>query len=642
MNIPQVKQQSNSTHASMILEYLLSTKNLNNIINLPLMPLVNGRHVALRAASDSVGVVHTLLGQTECEIFGLHDGDAIPLHKLGPSVATLLGNKGPKCLNVRRLTVEVVIQFLEEHVKGLVGTSLAGSTVRWSSMFWDWMGNWESKNKAYPMMKRFHLLPTSLGLQPLDHLISMKPSNNHNPALLSLLERLGIAFLHADLQERAISVLKSFILFRNVRHLPDLLDCLSLERIDSLPLNAAKLLLDFITENISTGSILNDEQRTKFRKLPIFPLLVPPNPTSKALKVTKVIGPIPTKGEVMGVCLLNLQLLPLLENVTYVDGSQIGLLKTINPSSSPLYDIDVLSLALEIFAAQDTRAQSAYIKYMVQYSDQLPPRLISTLRTTSFVTAGDGTLQKPSYLVDPQSDIASLFLKDDVHMPRMSSETVRTIAFNLGSLRILQNTLTTDIVMERIGFISSTKSSGARVIARNLLRVMHRSAFDCSGLEVRPDIRWLPTEQALMGSGGCLDGKSHCIELYDGVLAQLDKGLEISESLRTTLGWDKPLPVITLAKQLEHVLKHDDAYRKVRIILMELGSRRLSEDALGIIRISVADKTWVPVSGGKLEKIRYAVFMDAVPSVGFYKIAFNEDDHPGVCNLLLCMGCSRR
>jgi sacsin len=145
-----------------------------------------------------------------------------------------------------------------------------------------------------------------------------------------------------------------------------------------------------------------------------------------------------------------------------------------------------------------------------------------------------------------------------------------------------------------------------------------------------------------MGSEECLDGNLHRAELFDGVLAPLEKGLQISESLRTALGWDKPLTVFTLAKQLEHVLKHDNAYGKVRIILKELGGRNLREDEMDFIRCRIADRAWVPVSGRKLAETPYAVFTDAMPSVGFYKITFNEDDEPGVCEFLSRMGCFTR
>jgi hypothetical protein len=247
-----VKRHSNSPQASVILKYLLSTKNLDNIIKLPLIPLVNGRFVALSKASNSLNVIHTLLGKAECEVFGPHDKTAIALHKFDQRVAKLLESQGPGCLNVRCLTVETVIQLLEAHTKSLVGTSLAGATVRWLSMFWDWVGKWKFKKNAYPMMVQLHLLPTSIGLCVLGHPTFAKPPTN--PELTSLLEMLGISFLHADLSARAINVLKSFKSFCNIRHLPDLLDGFFSEHTDSLSLNNTKMLLDFVSQISSTNS----------------------------------------------------------------------------------------------------------------------------------------------------------------------------------------------------------------------------------------------------------------------------------------------------------------------------------------------------------------------------------------------------
>jgi hypothetical protein len=202
-----------------------------------------------------------------------------------------------------------------------------------------------------------------------------------------------------------------------------------LERIGSLSSNEEKSLLKFITEISNTGSHLDDNQRVKLRALPMFPLLIPVDPMSEALEVTRMVGSIP-EGRVTGVCLQHLPILPFMENMTYVDGSRIDLthiLKVIDPTAPILEDHDVVALALEEFASETIQAQSTYIKYMAQYSEQLPPRIINALRNTTFVVAGDGTLRMPTNLVDPQSGIASLFLEGDVRMPRMTRDIDKTI-----------------------------------------------------------------------------------------------------------------------------------------------------------------------------------------------------------------------
>ena len=633
-----MKRHSKSAEASIILKYLLSTKNLDNLANLPLIPLANGRYAALNKRSDTL---HTLLGKVECEVLGPLDGNAIALHKLDHGVAKLLESKGSNHLNVQCLTVEALIPLLEAHVKTLIGPSITRSTMQWLSTFWNWMGNWKSKTKAFPMMTQLYLLPTSIGLQSVDHPCFAKP--RIDPHLTSLLKTLGISFLHPDLSKRVVNVLKSFRSFRNVTHLPDLLDCSS-EHAGSLSADGAKRLLDFVTEHSSTASNLNNEQRRKFRELSIFPLLIPADPISTTLEVTQAVGSV-SEGEVMGVSLLDLQLLPLLKDVTYVDGSRIDLsrlLKIIDPASSSPNDTDILSLALEHFLSQNIRAQSAYIDYMVQHVQELPPQFLYTLGNIPFVIAGNGTPQRPDNLIDPKSDIGSLFLEDDMRMPRMSSKAARTIVHNLGTLGRLQNNLTTAMVMERIDFISSTKSPHARNIARKLLQVMYRSGFDCSELDIRAEVQWLPAGKTLMGPEQCLDGNFHRVELFDGVLAQVDKDLQISDSLRAALGWDGPLKVVTLVEQLEHVLKRDNAYGRVRAVLRELGRRNLCEDELDLIRGRVADRAWVPVSGRKLAETPYAVFTNAVPSAGFYKIEYDEDDDPGVFEFLSRMGCFTR
>jgi sacsin len=132
-DIPGVKRRSKSAQTSTVMEYLLSTNNLDNIISLPLIPLMNGHRIALKKAPNSVNVVHTLLGEADCEVFGPHDENAIALGQLSQDAARLLESKGPGYLNVRSLTVETVVQLLEARSKKLTTTSLAGSTVQWFS-----------------------------------------------------------------------------------------------------------------------------------------------------------------------------------------------------------------------------------------------------------------------------------------------------------------------------------------------------------------------------------------------------------------------------------------------------------------------------------------------------------------------------
>lgn len=91
-----------------MLKYLVSG-GLPNIINLPLLPTVNGGRISLVARGSEA---YTMLDMVEAKLFELCDGDAIPLHKLPPSVMRALVEDGADILNVQTLMPEIVVRYL--------------------------------------------------------------------------------------------------------------------------------------------------------------------------------------------------------------------------------------------------------------------------------------------------------------------------------------------------------------------------------------------------------------------------------------------------------------------------------------------------------------------------------------------------
>ncbi|KAL0572270.1 Vacuolar protein-sorting-associated protein 36 [Marasmius crinis-equi] len=70
-----------------LLEYLVSDQQLQNIIDLPIIPLPDGRFTALHSTTQEPK--HTLLSEGDLEIFQSFDEDAIALHLLPQPVAQL-------------------------------------------------------------------------------------------------------------------------------------------------------------------------------------------------------------------------------------------------------------------------------------------------------------------------------------------------------------------------------------------------------------------------------------------------------------------------------------------------------------------------------------------------------------------------
>jgi sacsin len=425
-----------------------------------------------------------------------------------------------------------------------------------------------------------------------------------------------------------------------------LLDSLSLDYIDTIQVDeeAARFILKLLTHcapvSYACKGNLNPEQRRKLKRLAIFPVMQ----TELLRAPVTVWDQIPDGKHIRSVFSMSLRTLPTVTNIVFLDGSIVDypLFKMLEPDfSGPLSERDILLMALHNFASQSMDTQICFLSDMIENQDRLSRDIFKTLGQTSFVTATDGSLQSPAHIIGPESDIACLFSAEDNRLPRVESQQEKILVSKLQSTGVLQKTLTAEVVLERISFISSTPNTSD--LARQLLKLLHRSGFDCTGLRIGPKLQWLPAQGNLLSPERCRDGDSHQKELFDEVLPLLDPDLKISPSLRMALCWDQPLPVRVLAEQLSKAvnLEREEAYRKVETVVKELVRRLddLSDDELHQLRGFMRNRCWVPVSGGKLTDTLHAVFINASPSVGFYEIPFVQANQR---EFLLRMGCSER
>ena len=636
----------NTDNLPATLQYLLADGDLTNLVGLPLIPLANGQHISLDLSGSSI--VYTMLEKGEFEIFRAYENKSIVLHLLQDSVATILRAHGPTVLNLQPLIPETVVRYLKmdpsPHGIVLQTRSVNYRVVECLSKFWTWMGGWHLKNQLYPLIKDLHLLPSVNGLKRTSSPIYTELGVD--PTLISSLSKIGITFLHPDFSESAQKVVSSFGRLNDFNDISDLLHSLDLDYVSTVRLEeqSARTLLGHFG-HARRGS-LGFGEHPKLRKLPIFPLV-----QAGSRNATTVWGSIPEEVEVKSIFMASLRILPFVPGTVFVDGSLVesSLLKILDPSASgPLLEHDILSMALQHFAAQSVQTKVAFLEYMAKHRDEISPSMLNTLRRTPFVVVTDGSLQSPESVVDPQSVIGCLYLTDDNRFPQMADKHQEALIDNLRLLRAIQDTLTADIVMERVQFISSTisGSKNASVISalsRRLLELLSSPRFNCSSLAIDQNLKWLPVQNHLLSPKCCHDKDSHQRELFDHVLPLLDIGFTISPSLRLVLGWDKPLPFHILAEQLLKVLdlQHDEAYRRIEILIKELSERLhdLDDDNLHRLRTVVESRPWVPVSCGYLADTSHAVFSGASPTVGFYEIPFIQRNQR---EFLLRMGCSEK
>jgi hypothetical protein len=579
--------------------------------------------------------------ENEFNIFGPCDRDPIALHLLDESVATILRDRGPTVLNVRVLKPETIVRYLkmEPNSLGLVleTNNVSYDVVEWLSKFWTWMSSWVFKDELYPLIGDLHLLPSVNGLRKTSSAIYTMLGVH--PALISGFSRLGIPFLNPNFSSPVQRVVSSFRRLSDLNDIPALLDSLDFNHVSTVQLDeeAARVLLNHFRH--APRDLLHEQQR-KMRKIPMFPLV-----RAESSYTTIFWGSLPDEIQLKSVSMGNLPILPVVQDTIFVDGSLVetSLLQVLDPSAhGPLTEHDIIWLSLQHFVTQSMEIKVAFVEYMVKHRDNIPPAIVNSLSQTPFVAVTDGSMQAPENIVDPRSDIADLFLPDDNRFPQTDGQ--ETLIKYLRLLHRMRDTLTTDIVMERLRFISSATSknrSDITALSRRLLKLLDISRFNCDKLRIDRNLKWLPTQKGLLDHESCHDEGSHPRALFDQVLSLVEPGITISPLLRAALGWNKPLPIQVLADQLSKVLdlRDDDTYGKIEILIKELSQRDLSDnDFHGLCNV-IANRPWIPVSGRNLVDTFHAVFSGASPHVGFYQIPFVQGNQR---EFFLRMGCSEK
>ncbi|KAJ6602456.1 hypothetical protein DFH09DRAFT_968836 [Mycena vulgaris] len=652
-----------------LLQFLLRNQQLENVVGLPIVPLVNGEFLAPMRSGNGAPT-HTMMDQAECDVFKKLEGSAISLSLIPVHLRDLFRVHGPSILNVAILSPEKVTSYLKSSPFGFDLSQrhegvLDNAVVVWLTAFWAWLGVWSARDQLFPHIRSMCVVPTHTSLEPLE--VGAFSELEAEPLLVSVFRKLGLAFLHPAFSSDARKGLTHYpMVLKGLADIHLVLDrikfgqSLTLEKDEAHALS--KHVLDCVLQTCQQRP-LDDNQRRKLRVLPIFPLLAPsvitvPEKSPKVLSAFKLpslhrksksvslpnLGYIVEGATVLGIPSGNSVLLPVVDSVVYLDGSNVdlSLLPQLAPSNSiPLSTIDILTLALEHFSRQSKNLQSAFLDYMVRNRDALPPSLLKSLHKSVFVPVLDGTLQSPEHVIDPtKPDLVALYSESKDRVPTTLPDDMLVLR-HLRSLGLLAATLNIEIAVERIQFISSQSPSSKR-LATQLLAMLSTSALDCTSLEIPLEVKWLPTDRGLVGRGECYDVAQRP-ELFDEVFPVLDRGVTLSPSLRTALGWDQPIPMSVLQSQLRAVLSSGHASTlKLDCLIKEFSARILSDaDVTELSNITV-DKAWIPVASSRLAPTKYAVFSSTFGLAGFYQIPFNLADQVPVRNFLLRMGCTER
>ena len=606
-------------------DYFLSDKDFSSIYGLPLFPTLDGPCISLDMHTTTRRYI--ALTTEEVDMFRASAGDAVSLDQLRPAVAALVREKGTTHANIDLLSPPSVIAYLSSELQPLSNERLAN--------VWSWLEKWEHRDLVMVLLKSnstLRLIPTSKGPQPVSSTVFRGPE-------FPSFEKLGLTFVSSMLSSTVVQFLNSHRVLKDTNDLSDFLDAIDVTGLRSLSDSEANSVLNHISTYYRS---LSSDNLTKLKQLPVFPVsqsLVGRNTSVKwcAIDNLNVTGISP------------MSLVPLIDKINFLDMSCIS-----NPSCSlwkalklpVLKDKNVVLLALGHFPSQPKHIQAFFISYIRQ-NHRSTDSVISVLRNAQFIRSLAGTLQSPMEVIDPKSRLKSLFPKvsNNQFVPIVEDDYDREILDGLRNLGMMRTSLSSDIVQERISYISANHTSAdALIVARSLLPLVNDPSFVCGDLSIDRSLRWLPTHAGLVSSNECIDSGRRDADLFDEVLNTLDNTISITHSFRALLHWDEPLPLDVLMKQLDQVLRRpssDTRYRKVREVVKELASRQLQDADVKALRQVIAERPWVPTESNTLVSPSRAVFTNSPSSSYFHEIGFSRAEGQ-VFSFLLKMGCHKR
>jgi hypothetical protein len=594
---------------NLLIEFLLSTNELSNIVDLPVIRLTDESRVSL-SKKDINQELHVLMSAADVAIFGAYDPSAIALDAL-PSVARgILRSNGPIELNVMPITaihVEKYLYLISDQFSLKNGNRPDSTVVAWLSKFWEWFGEQPFKKELYILIGSFYLIPTAEGDLEC-------PQNGIVQFALESSNTLQLAFslLNVPLLSDAIShaARRSLVESGCVKDPNDVNHILSRATLDHEPSfdsETSEVLLEHFISSIPVScqnSNLSGAQQHLFRSLPIFPLLFSSPSQIGGYTVILKQGAIPGGSSIVGV--KNMGLLPIVQDIVYLDGSLVDLsILRFLPAISLYYQEEyespswrILSLAVEHFPDQNKDLQLDFLEYILSRPNDTTVELSDRLKRKPFILACDYSFRAPVDIVDPDSDIGRLFENSSPRLPSLLDETDRRLVKAMRDLKLLENRLTSEMVLDRISYIDShviehPLSSEVYGFACQLLNLMGDVTYICS-VQFHDDLHWLPLRNGKIAAPSeCRDGLC-CPELFDEVLG-LVKFDVASTSLRKALGWDKDIPLHVIRCQLKKVAMKSEYEKLVRIIL-HLSERDISPTDIDDLQEYMDDEPWIPIS----------------------------------------------
>lgn len=643
-----------------ILNYLAissSPHSIDHILGLPLIPLFNGAHVTLNKRQFGPVKIYVLASAMENDLYKECDNEMIALPLMHTEVQQLLSEpKTIQIANVAPLDKDHVNAHLHR-IFGRYNPALdevdepeATARVNWLVCFWTWMDSFSGGPLFLPAIERFHLLPTATKtLRKVQSRILLPTDISRED--IRVLSQIGARFLHPSVTVSP----SSFLVLQAIGERADDLGAVLRHISPNTPTMTSGVALKVrqhllkclqsckVPPSISSGLL------HVFRQLPIFPTLVPNSDSGKVDTVTAS-----ALGELIFVKAKDCPL-PQRPTITYVDVSSQtkALALVINPKAikNAFDEIKILESAIPVLENQPLPLLDSLISRIIPRVLDLSKQSLQKLKNSRFVPAqGSSDRFTPNRIIDPSSELEQLYFAEPGKFPDSPFHSQPLLSV-MQSPGFFQKSLTPDLVLERIKYISTTPDSWSK--AELLLRMLDKYWGTSLSLPLPPDEAWLPVaKRILCRADQCRDNMDRY--LFDFVLQVVNMKLTSSE-LRASLGWAKDIPFQVLRSQFQLTLNQESLSKRGER-LMALIKYMASLHAKGnmssndienlkddIDKMNIQNIGWIPVGPDEFTSTRHTVLFAEFEDVGpFRKLPRSLLKLEEVVNFLSCIGCTEQ
>lgn len=631
----------NRSRCHLLLDYLLSTSKVENIIGVPLVQQVDGSVIALSQRADTN---HVLFEEADQVIFHQFDPQAISVTRTNlPSTAIQLF-KSTTILNVELLGANHVMNYVDHalHYFGpFTGASscVSDQYITWISRFFEWLQFSPLEGILHSCLHECSLLPVNGGQpKPISSGVFSTNHTHANWGLVQLLQSLGLSFLHPGISVPAQKYLDPHLKSLNnplhvLTSLPSLHQGLSDPDICSLQ--------DYILSHkwtIQRDQVILGILRT----LPIYKHMVPSNLPSlqSSSSMTNYLTEWSTipNGTVIRAVAPDTALLPMVPNTFFTP--HLSLVQVLDQRLGVMSNLEVLQLIIGNFQSQPPELQAKFLEQLS--TTHIPSASLSHLQSIPFILCADGQFHTPKTLVDPIDRLAKLLPLDSPRLPLYQTPLQQRMVNNLRSLSLLPNTITVEIFQEIVGVIVNNKDTQ---LSRLLLNLLDDDTISWYIPNLLLDSPWLETTHGLSPPAGSHD---HCFaELCNRVLPLLKRAKKIqSQKLLHALHWNTPPTLQVIVTQFKALVSEGNpSCPELFPVTLFLGSHleELSRSGhLQELEQSVKGRSWVPTSGSTLTSTTFAIFRQDLIIHPFKRITSMFADNRDTRSFLQAMGCMDR